>query len=232
MSKNIYLKSTANINYLDYSEFMGTSCGIVIKNDLLVKESAPEFIAGNILGISENNITPITLNQKHTNVIVTPGDDLKQPADGVYTDKNDYVLIIRTADCFPVMLYDGNILAAIHAGWRSVFTGILKEFFTEVKEFDIANAKAVVSPGIRECCFEVSPDVFILFDSKYRVKNDKGCFIDLKSLILDELKAYGVNSILDNTVCTSCNNDKYYSYRREGSNVKQMFSYIYKGASR
>lgn len=232
MNNNPYLKTINNINYLDYSDFMGVPCGMIIKNGTLDKEQAPSFIIENVLAGSQNAIQPISINQKHTNTIIDPASDLNQPADGIYTESDEYVLIVRTADCFPVTLYDGNIIAVIHAGWRSAFTGILREFFYQVPEFDITKSKAIISPGIRECCFEVSPDVALLFDDCYRSENENGCFIDLRSLILDELNEYGVKSILDNTVCTSCNNDSYNSYRCEGSEVKQMFSYIYKGELR
>ncbi len=228
MSREVAIKSAGAMQYLDYTDFMGVCCGMVIKNGILNKAQAPAFIAKNIFGDSDY-AQPIALNQKHTNVIITPESSVMQPADGIYTTSNKYILIVRTADCFPITLYDGDYIAIIHSGWRSLFLGILKEFFSEVPDFDISQAKAIISPGIRECCFEVSSEVLLLFDKKYRMEKDDKCFVDLRSLILDELNSFGIKSILDDSECTSCNNDMYNSYRREGKKVKQMFSYIYKG---
>ena len=229
MNDLTYYKQTNKVKYLDYSDFLGIPCGMVIQYNDLTKEQIPEYIIREILGKNDDSCRAVTLNQKHTNIIIASNEDTSKPTDGVYTSNKGELLTIRTADCFPVTLYDGTTLGIIHAGWRGAFQGIIKEFFHIVPEFDTAKAKAILSPGIGECCFEVSPEVAILFEKKYRRFENDRYFVDIRRLILDELALYGVKSTLDNSVCTYCNSDLFYSYRREGNIVKQMISYVCAG---
>jgi len=221
------------INYLDYSDFMGVPCGIIIRNsaieDVIPNDNTIIHINQYINGGIGHNPIVIKLNQKHTYNIIKPKDNLTNPADGVFTDDKKYLLTIRTADCFPVLLSDGNIVGAIHAGWRGAFLGIIKNYFIAAKNFNRGQCKVVIGPGINQCCFEVSAEVAILFDKKYRHKRNSKFYVDIKGFILDELKCFGVNYIVVNGDCTACNIDKYYSYRREGSKVKEMLSFISTG---
>ena len=71
---------------------------------------------------------PRWLRQVHgMAVAVEPGDD-EPEADAAVTATPGTVLAILTADCLPVVLAakDGGEIAAAHAGWRGLCTGVLE----------------------------------------------------------------------------------------------------------
>lgn len=53
---------------------------------------------------------------------VAPGREALVEADAHVTDRADEVVVVRTADCVPILLSgsDGRYVAAIHAGWRGL----------------------------------------------------------------------------------------------------------------
>ncbi len=234
MNENPYLiKSKDSFLYLNYKDFLGVPAGTLIKNDSFNSSEIDNFIVKSCFQASGNqalngkeNHRLVRLNQKHTNIVIPAGDNTNDPADGVFTDSTGYILLVRTADCFPVFLYDGSIAGLLHLGWRSVLTGILGNFFYTVPGFNNDKARAVIGPGIGSCCFEVSSEVLILFDEKYRQRRNGKFFIDLKRLILDELAEFGIKYTLTSESCTVCDKELFYSYRREGPEVKHMISYI------
>ena len=50
-------------------------------------------------------------------------------ADAVITDQKKIPIGVLTADCAPILLYENkrNMIAAIHAGWKGAFKGIIKK---------------------------------------------------------------------------------------------------------
>ena len=48
-------------------------------------------------------------------------------ADAIISEKNKIPIAILTADCVPVLIYDKSrkMIAAIHAGWRGAYKGII-----------------------------------------------------------------------------------------------------------
>src|SRR3990167_9702219 len=72
---------------------------------------------------------PIWIQQKHTNIAVKAiPENAEQIADAIYTDEPGIVCAVNTADCLPVLLCheQGTHVAAIHAGWRGLASGIIE----------------------------------------------------------------------------------------------------------
>ncbi|MCP4580173.1 MAG: polyphenol oxidase family protein [candidate division Zixibacteria bacterium] len=233
IEKDYLRKSSNGIAYLDFSDFMNVFCGIVLNNENRPAAEIEDFILktrrsynGNSQKRSPANFNLIQLNQKHTNIVISSDGALAAPADGAITRKPENILTIRTADCFPVYISDGKTVGLLHLGWRSVFAGILGNFFDLAVNLDRKQAKVIIGPGIGECCFEVTSEVALLFDKKYHRQKDNRFFIDLRRLILDELAGFGIKYILSSESCTACSDGLFHSYRREGANVKHMISYI------
>lgn len=89
--------------------------------------------------------------------------------DALITNRRGVCLMVLTADCVPVLLYDPatHSAAAIHAGWRGTANGIVgltvnkmaDEFGTKPE-----NLMAAIGPCIGTCCFEVGDDVAAHFN--------------------------------------------------------------------
>lgn len=81
----------------------------------------------------------------------TTGDALVGSARG-------HVLLIRTADCVPVLLAssDGRHVAAVHAGWRGIVAGVLPAALAALGD---GAAIAAIGPCLSAAHFEVGPEV-------------------------------------------------------------------------
>ncbi len=62
-------------------------------------------------------------------------------ADGAFTTAKGVVCSAMTADCLPVILTDtkGTQVAAVHAGWRGLAGGILKNAVAKFSNLDSDN---------------------------------------------------------------------------------------------
>lgn len=66
------------------------------------------------------NISILIPNQKHTNKVLKHNQDLSQEADGIYTSERNIALGVLTADCMPIVIFNEEELAVVHAGWRGL----------------------------------------------------------------------------------------------------------------
>jgi hypothetical protein len=155
--------------------------------------------------------------------------------DALVTNENNLYLSITVADCLPIFVYDPKqmAIALIHAGWRSLAANIIK------KTVEILKAKGClpkdlsigIGPGIGICHFEVKDDVLLKF-KRYgeAVENRDGKkFLDLKKIAQQQFVLEGakIRNVEINTECTYCEEEKYFSNRRDKSvPLKTMIAVI------
>lgn len=161
-----------------------------------------------------------------------------QEGDALVTNHPRTLVLVRTADCVPVLLVDdrAGVVAAIHAGWRGAVAGIVPDTIALcVKEFQSSpkSIKAAIGPSIGSCCYEVDAPVIDPLRARYPdwpgvlQETGKGkARLDLKRLIRQQLLEEGLapDSIDMVNLCTHCRADLFYSYRREGQVIGTMFS--------
>ena len=164
--------------------------------------------------------------QKHTDKIHVLESDYRQAvADAVLTERKGILLGVQVADCVPVLLYDKkkSVIGAVHAGWKGTSNHILKnaiktmqEKFNSVTE----NILIAIGPSIRQCCYEVGDDVKnAVIDATgkgdYCSEKDNRQFVDLSSANIIQALSLGVlrQNIWHSGECTSCNPNRFYSYR-------------------
>ena len=186
--------------------------------------------------------SPQLLNQIHGTVMVKAAvDGLVLTADGSYTNTPERVCTVMTADCLPILLCNvaGTEVAAIHAGWRGLAAGIVRN---AVRQFSSSSADLMVylGPAISQQHFEVGAEVRRAFldntfndDSKSRGSKNRieACFLksgergkkqdeywmaDLYGLAKVALNLEGVTQIYGGNFCTYADSKQFYSYRREG----------------
>ncbi len=157
--------------------------------------------------------------------------------DGLYTESLAPIHVV-TADCVPLLLErrDGGAVAALHAGWRGVFAHYPRVFaeFLKTKNDSPVNWRIRLGPSIQKCCFEVREDLLAQFVNEFpRMPRDvlspTHRHIDLHAVLRFECAELGIELIEDSLDCTKCTRDgqgnfKYFSYRREGTGVRQYSS--------
>ena len=132
-------------------------------------------------------------------------------------------LVIQAADCQSVMLCDPvrGVAANIHSGWRGSISNIIGACIDTMKrEFavDPADLSAGIGPSLGPCCAEFVHYRKEIPEGFWKYKDDKDRF-DFWQISRDQLMAAGVKpeNVECAHVCTMCNPQLFYSYRREGS---------------
>ena len=149
------------------------------------------------------------LHQVHSNKFIYIDDKyklkIKPKADAIITNQKNLPIAVLTADCAPILICDNkkNMLAAIHAGWKGAYNGIIKKVirFMVKKGCKPENITAVVGPCISVENYEIKQD-FIkkflekdkknkIFFKKIRNKN----YFNLNKYIYSQLKNLKVKNI-------------------------------------
>ena len=82
--------------------------------------------------------------------------------DGFVTDRPGVTLVVKTADCVPILLADADagVIAAVHAGWRGTVGGIAPNAVSEMLRLgaSLENICIAIGACIHDCCFEVQSD--------------------------------------------------------------------------
>ena len=205
-----------------FDDFNGTK---VLKSDLL-EEIIAFFSTRELPDLTKLNasrvLSPI---QTHSDNVEFIDDRQEYPnTDGLILTNTKDAIYLRFADCTPLILYDKKqkIAAVSHAGWR----GTAQKIGVKTVQKMQANSEdivALIGPAISMCCYEVSEEVR---DTLLATVNDKeGLFVnrnvDLKRINAQQLKEIGVKQIDICPYCTSCDNDLFYSYRKENGTDKR-----------
>ncbi len=145
--------------------------------------------------------------------------------DALITKDTGIILATFTADCLPIFVCDPvtPAVAVIHAGWRGTINGIATDTLKRmINEFGTSPADCLVAigPSICGACFQVERQLAERFEKIYPqtvIKDKSGSSVDLQAYIKSDLKAFGIKAdrIYDAKACTSCNSDRFFSYRAE-----------------
>ena len=176
----------------------------------------------------------ISPQQTHSDHIEIVDERLEYPdTDGLIVAKKDIPIALRFADCTPLIFYDTKLkIGAIsHAGWRGTAQKIGTKTIQKMtmnfgtKPEDIV---AIIGPAIGLCCYEVSDEVKSkLLETVIDTTNltqDKN--VDLKQINERQLEEIGVTKIDVCPYCTSCNNDLFYSYRKENGTIERHYAML------
>lgn len=147
--------------------------------------------------------------------------------DGFVTDQVGVTLIVKTADCVPILMEDAKagVVGAVHAGWRGTVGGIALSCVAEMQKLGatLANIRIAVGACIHDCCFEVQSD-FIeavsamrgeAFADAHIYRRDRRRFADLVRMNRTLLTDAGIapESIEFSPDCTCCAPQLYHSHR-------------------
>jgi YfiH family protein len=171
----------------------------------------------------------------HGGVVAYVNEGLTIPGvDGLITDKPNLFLTIVVADCLPIFLWDNHsrAIALLHAGWRGTTAQIAQNGVNQLIErfgIESKNITAILGPCICQRCYEVGPEVALNFDMAVLHKgSDDRSHLDLRYANFIQLVEAGVSedSIYVDERCTCCNEEMFFSYRRDGENTGRMVAAI------
>ena len=148
----------------------------------------------------------------------------KIKADAVITNQSRVPIAVLTADCVPILLYDSkkNMIAAVHAGWRGAYKGIIKKVinFMFKKGCKKNNITVAIGPCISQRNYNVKED----FKKKFLRKNKlnkvffeikKGViYFDLANYVKSQLKLNKITKIDMKNTDTFVKKNNFFSARR------------------
>lgn len=153
-------------------------------------------------------------------------------ADGLITAMPQQYLVIRTADCFPVFVFDpsGKAIAALHSGREGTRLNIVGKAIGILKESfgcDPAELCAYIGAGICERHYEVGTEMYEEFVADIRNQGfshrAEGRKLNLRMVIFQQLINSGLSfyNIENIQECTH-ENEAYFSYRRDKGENRQI----------
>lgn len=144
-------------------------------------------------------------------------------ADGLVTNLPYILLLIKTADCFPLFIFDPkqNVIGLIHVGWRGAVKGIHLKAISLLKTHFNSHPQDIlvgIGPGICSRCFvsdkkpQQSDDPRWL---KFISQSEKWWHVDIRGFVTQELWKAGITSHHLEVVndCTY-ENSHYFSHQR------------------
>lgn len=176
-------------------------------------------------------VQPIQIHDSNVVYVNTPGTFPE--TDALISDVEGIFLSIKTADCVPVLLYDSlkQVIGLIHAGWRGVLSNIIsKTIFMMKKMFgtEPRDILAGLGPAICECCYEISAEIADQFSCSEVIRLDNRVYLNIIRAVENRLISSGVlPEKLDRiALCTFCNTEKFYSYRRDNGKTGRLMTVI------
>lgn len=165
--------------------------------------------------------------------------DVPYPCDGFITDEADVTLLVRVADCAPVLLAglrdDGSpVVCAIHAGWRGSAAGICARAVEMMKNEGCVSISAAIGACIHPCCFQVGEDMRDSvaekcgrnFADRHIACRGESLYADLPGMNREILLSSGADRVDICPACTACRPDLYHSHRATGGKRGTMGAVI------
>ena len=164
-------------------------------------------------------------------------------ADGILSDDAEAAVVVRLADCAPVLLADTRqgVVGAVHAGWRGTLQRAAPAAVAALQTHFGSRPRdlvAAIGPCLGPCCGEVGPEVVEAFRRAGHTTDDMSRWFhaargDRSMLALsranaDQLSAAGVprDQIFDSALCTRTHATVFHSYRADGKGAGRMAGLI------
>ena len=149
--------------------------------------------------------------------------------DAIITGTPGVVLLVKSADCVPILLIDPvkRVVGALHAGWRGTAAEIARLTIDHMEDYFGTRAENVVAgvgPSIGPCCYEIDTPVINAFNGfSYRDKLFTKQYDDRANFNLWDANKFqlierGVKekNIEVAGICTKDNNNLFFSDRGLG----------------
>jgi len=181
---------------------------------------------------------PVWLEQIHSNRAVEALDTgLLHQADASFSNHAGVVCAVMTADCLPLLVCskDGLQVAAIHAGWRGLLAGVIRNTLIAM-DVEARNKDLLVwlGPAIGPDCFEVGAEVreaflekSVAFNNGFKQQGKGKWLADIYQLARIELAALDIVEVYGGSYCTFTDHERFYSYRRDAQ-TGRMASLIWR----
>jgi YfiH family protein len=186
-----------------------------------------------IFGFTHKRLMLLRQQQKDGILILKEPIETIPPSlehDAMITDAPDMILGIQTADCIPIFVADQKrkVIAAVHAGRQGTALHITQKVLKKMEEeFGCSSEDLIIAlgPSIGPCCYEIDEKVFLSEWEPFSTPKGGGRWmVDLAGVNIAQMKDEGIKEqqVFSVNLCTSCNTDLFFSYRKEGQTGRQL----------
>ena len=170
--------------------------------------------------------------QLHSIIVLDPAKvgTLHLEGDAFVTSTSNLKIAVRTADCAPVLMTDGRVVAVVHAGWKGAVSGVIEAALLEMlrQGAQLNKIVAAVGPCIHEASYP-NPEVKKLLSEDVMrflpYYPDGVPHFNLPGYVMYRLDKAGVSDIDLIDIDTYTDND-FYSYRRDPNNPGRQYTFI------
>ena len=151
----------------------------------------------------------------------------QQQADIVLTDKPGITLLMRFADCVPILLYEPerHVAGIVHAGWKgTVNRAVSKAVQVMIQKYGCLPDRIIgaIGPSIGPDHYEIGSDVVHEVQRTFGKESDQILITNHLKTSFNLWKANhmllekeGVTHIEEANICTACNVKDFFSHRAE-----------------
>lgn len=158
----------------------------------------------------------------YADVIRAHGSGTVPVCDALVTDRVGVPLLVRAADCVPLLLADAEarVVGAAHAGRVGLVAGVVPAVVAHLRERGATSVRAWIGPRAGACCYEVPEEM--ADDVERAVPGTRSTTtwgtpsVDVGAGVASQLRDLDVEvSDLGAHACT-IEDDELFSYRRQG----------------
>ncbi|MEH7415478.1 peptidoglycan editing factor PgeF [Neobacillus drentensis] len=167
-------------------------------------------------------------------------EDSFKGTDGFYTDEEGILLTLCFADCVPLFFIapEKRMIGIAHAGWKGSVGQIAKKMIDAWGQEGIKPVEihVAIGPSICENCYIVDQHVINFVEKSlvegaaltYNLITEGQFSLNLQELNRRILLASGVpeKNILQTNLCSSCDQEEFFSHRRDKGKTGRMMSFI------
>lgn len=149
-------------------------------------------------------------------------------ADGIMTNCPDVPLVMRYADCVPLLFHDSKkkVIGMAHAGWRGTVQGMGANMIKAMQQAYGSNPRdiaVVIGPSISCRHFQVGEEVVEAIEKHFgtseglmqRDSSDGTAYVDLWEANRRDVERAGVENVEIMGICTYETTADFYSHRAE-----------------
>jgi polyphenol oxidase len=160
-------------------------------------------------------------------------------ADAIITNNPNVTLLMRFADCVPILLYDPvhHAVGLVHAGWLGTVRFVVEKAIRQMTACFGSQPEDIlagIGPSIGPDHYEVGSDVVEQVESSFEDYSEKlllrfnhRIHFDLWEANRRVLELSGVKMIETARICTACHRDDWYSHRAEKGKTGRFGAVIF-----
>lgn len=185
-----------------------------------------------------------------TRVMVAAPGWFEEKADAGVSNDPEHVLVVSAADCYPVLFHDPvtGAAGAAHCGWRGTLGRLPGEVVATLRSVygaRPADLRVAIGQGIGGRCYQVDAEVAEAFaaagfpadvasddrppaDLERGEPGDGRRLLDVHAAILHALGESGVDPahVTSLGLCTHCEEDMFFSHRRDAGRTGRMWGFV------